>query len=246
MNGTACVVSRAWVRLWAAPAPLTSTSKTSPRNGLRSASKTCWKSSALRNARSNRKSTAHQTAGRPVRRYNSDWRRSLTRCQRGWTSTSGYALTAVRCRPRTLYFGLARANTSTRTLAQLCGRRAAASGVQVNSCVSLCFVPHQSSSVRELVVLHVVPMPLSLCFCRALQAREEKLLKARREMEYHEMQGCTFAPEIRREPVRQPDGPVIVRGLGKFLETKELAKRLEDEQRYDDDSAARRYPAWNR
>jgi hypothetical protein len=54
----------------------------------------------------------------------------------------------------------------------------------------------------------------------------------RREMEYKEMVACTFAPEISREPVRQPEGPVIVRGLGKFLETKELAKRLEEEQRF--------------
>ncbi len=45
------------------------------------------------------------------------------------------------------------------------------------------------------------------------------------------MKGCTFAPEIKRDAVKQPEGPVIVRGLGRFIETKELARRLEEEQR---------------
>ncbi len=66
----------------------------------------------------------------------------------------------------------------------------------------------------------------------AAQAREERLAKARREMEYNEMKGCTFAPEIKRDPMKQPEGPVIVRGLGRFIETKELARRLEEEQRW--------------
>jgi hypothetical protein len=65
----------------------------------------------------------------------------------------------------------------------------------------------------------------------AAQSREEKLAKARREAEYAEMQACTFAPDVKRPAVRQPDGPVIVRGLGRFIETKELAKRLEEEHR---------------
>jgi hypothetical protein len=48
-------------------------------------------------------------------------------------------------------------------------------------------------------------------------------------MEYCEMKACTFAPEIVRESVKQPDGPVVVKGLGRFLETRELARHLQED-----------------
>lgn len=64
-----------------------------------------------------------------------------------------------------------------------------------------------------------------------IQARAKKLAQSRRELEYKELEGCTFEPDTARPAVEAPDGPVVVRGLGRFLEGKQLARKLEEEQR---------------
>ena len=62
------------------------------------------------------------------------------------------------------------------------------------------------------------------------------------EREIQELQECTFAPKLhttggggssssnRRPTVRQPTGPVVVRGLGRYLEVREMARRKEAEK----------------
>ena len=67
--------------------------------------------------------------------------------------------------------------------------------------------------------------------------REEKLQKLeqkRHSKEYEELQECTFQPQINKKTIPEgssPARPVIVRGLGRFLELKQLAKRQQFEKR---------------
>ena len=60
--------------------------------------------------------------------------------------------------------------------------------------------------------------------------REKKLQEKRDEQEYNEIKDCTFAPELNRHVPTAAKGPVVVRGLGRFLELKELSKRLQEEK----------------
>ena len=61
--------------------------------------------------------------------------------------------------------------------------------------------------------------------------REMKLRQTRQEVEYESMKECTFAPDTHGHKVPKQSGPVVVRGLGRYLELKDLAKRLDDEKR---------------
>ncbi|KAF6263417.1 hypothetical protein COO60DRAFT_1635239 [Scenedesmus sp. NREL 46B-D3] len=47
--------------------------------------------------------------------------------------------------------------------------------------------------------------------------------------QYQELKACTFTPEITRG-VPQQTGPVLVRGLGRFMELKEMAKRQAEQR----------------
>lgn len=60
--------------------------------------------------------------------------------------------------------------------------------------------------------------------------REKKLQEKRDEQDYNEIKDCTFAPELNTHVPNSAKGPVVVRGLGRFLELKELSKRLEEEK----------------
>jgi hypothetical protein len=82
------------------------------------------------------------------------------------------------------------------------------------------------------------------------EARRQKLEDQRHTQEFEALQECTFAPRINKpkksktrpsqhvHPPTQTVSPpsdtevVIVRGLSRFLELKELAKRQEEERRY--------------
>ena len=44
------------------------------------------------------------------------------------------------------------------------------------------------------------------------------------------MRDCTFTPDIEKPMVAEPRGPVVVRGLGRYLEVKEMAKRKAKEK----------------
>ena len=74
-------------------------------------------------------------------------------------------------------------------------------------------------------------------------ARERRLQECRSSMEYEELKGCTFQPKTNKQPRAKAGragreaggggggggGPVVVRGLGRHLELKELAKRQKEE-----------------
>lgn len=62
-------------------------------------------------------------------------------------------------------------------------------------------------------------------------AREQKLEAARRDRDSQELAACTFAPKTSEYTAPPPSGPVIVRGLGRHMELRELAARKEDDQR---------------
>ena len=48
---------------------------------------------------------------------------------------------------------------------------------------------------------------------------------------------CTFQPTINRSRPKKQNGPVIVKGFGRFLELKELAKKIEEEKAAREDRA---------
>ena len=60
--------------------------------------------------------------------------------------------------------------------------------------------------------------------------KEEKLEQMRMEAEHEKMKECTFEPTIVSKAVVRSSNPVIVRGLGRFLETREHAKALQEEK----------------
>ena len=53
----------------------------------------------------------------------------------------------------------------------------------------------------------------------------------RRRREYEELKECTFKPAVSSKPVKSQAGPIIVRGLGRHLELKELAQKKEEEKK---------------
>lgn len=62
------------------------------------------------------------------------------------------------------------------------------------------------------------------------QAKEAKLEMGRLAAEYEALQACTFTPQISAPPP-QATGPVVVRGLGRYLELRDMARKQEDERR---------------
>lgn len=61
-------------------------------------------------------------------------------------------------------------------------------------------------------------------------AKEEKLSKAKKQIEARQMQECTFQPQITGKP-KPAKKPVFVRGIRKFMERKKLAEKLEEDER---------------
>eukprot|EP00698_Gefionella_okellyi_P002723 TRINITY_DN12591_c0_g1_i1.p1 TRINITY_DN12591_c0_g1~~TRINITY_DN12591_c0_g1_i1.p1 ORF type:complete len:634 (+),score=152.18 TRINITY_DN12591_c0_g1_i1:129-2030(+) len=61
--------------------------------------------------------------------------------------------------------------------------------------------------------------------------RDLKMEQARQSMEYESLKGCTFNPEINRSQVKASQGPIVVRGMGRYLELKELARRQLEEKK---------------
>ncbi|ETV65677.1 hypothetical protein, variant 1 [Aphanomyces astaci] len=67
---------------------------------------------------------------------------------------------------------------------------------------------------------------------QARMTRRQKLEDQRNSLEFQELQACTFAPTINKSTTKPSRGPVVVRGLGRFLELKQLAKRQVAERKY--------------
>jgi hypothetical protein len=59
--------------------------------------------------------------------------------------------------------------------------------------------------------------------------KEMKLDTQRRSKEVEEVKECTFAPDVLSGPAL-PAGPVIVKGMGRHLELKGLARQQQQEQ----------------
>lgn len=55
-------------------------------------------------------------------------------------------------------------------------------------------------------------------------------------MQYDELGSCTFTPIINKKSVSS-DRPVIVRGLGRFLELRQMQKQIEEEKRQREEKA---------
>ena len=54
--------------------------------------------------------------------------------------------------------------------------------------------------------------------------------QVKKKKEYEELKECTFTPAIKRAVPKQASGPIVVRGLGRHLELKELAQRQSEEK----------------
>eukprot|EP00347_Sterkiella_histriomuscorum_P013421 403364769 len=65
-----------------------------------------------------------------------------------------------------------------------------------------------------------------------LKEKQEKIAKVRKEREYEQQKDCTFKPSILdKDPATQKDQVVVVRGLGRHLELKELQKKKEEDKK---------------
>lgn len=115
-----------------------------------------------------------------------------------------------------------------------------------SSASKACTRGRQSQSIwRSDNILHLIETD-RLKKAEALEAK-------RNALELRELQECTFAPNLRKTESRhasrsakdtaqrsaEPAKPVIVRGLGRFLEMKEQAKRLRAEQQQREERAFR-------
>ena len=58
-------------------------------------------------------------------------------------------------------------------------------------------------------------------------------------MKVRELEECTFRPalESKQRRVVQPDGPVVVRGLGRYLELRNMARQKAEEQAAQEERA---------
>eukprot|EP00939_MAST-03C_sp_MAST-3C-sp1_P005380 g5380.t1 len=67
---------------------------------------------------------------------------------------------------------------------------------------------------------------------KAREVKRERELERRRQVKIEkEMENCTFRPLIIGKATKKQTGPVVVRGLGRYMELKDLAKRQVEEKR---------------
>ncbi|EFC43992.1 hypothetical protein NAEGRDRAFT_79903 [Naegleria gruberi] len=65
-----------------------------------------------------------------------------------------------------------------------------------------------------------------------LKQKEIKRAKALIELECEQLQECTFQPTINEgKPSLEADTPIVIKGLGRHIERRERAKRIEEERR---------------
>ena len=65
----------------------------------------------------------------------------------------------------------------------------------------------------------------------ATERKQMKIEEITHQNQYDEYKMCTFQPSINRSRPKKGNGPVVVKGFGRFLELKELAKKIEEEKR---------------
>lgn len=68
------------------------------------------------------------------------------------------------------------------------------------------------------------------------------LILVSKKKQYEELKDCTFQPQTNKS-VKDTDGPIVVRGLGKHLERNEKAKKLKDDQKEREEHAFKVKPA---
>jgi hypothetical protein len=82
---------------------------------------------------------------------------------------------------------------------------------------------------------------LSTSIASERERRERRLQECRASKEFDELNDCTFAPRVNTSPkqrrARRGSAPVVVRGLARHLELRELAKRQRDERDQREHSA---------
>eukprot|EP00908_Phaeocystis_cordata_P022344 Transcript_4765.p2 GENE.Transcript_4765~~Transcript_4765.p2 ORF type:complete len:526 (-),score=240.96 Transcript_4765:142-1719(-) len=67
--------------------------------------------------------------------------------------------------------------------------------------------------------------------------REARLERCRREAENEKLKECTFQPKIHTKATPETGSPVVVRGLGRYVELKEMAKRQAEAQKQREQKA---------
>ena len=74
------------------------------------------------------------------------------------------------------------------------------------------------------------PDQISLKIEQQRAEREAKIEESRRHREFEELKECTFQPNVcKKWRAKEESEPIIVRGLGRHLELREMAKRQEEE-----------------
>ena len=63
------------------------------------------------------------------------------------------------------------------------------------------------------------------------QEREKRLELARKALERRQLEQCTFVPDIIAEKPKEPNAPILVRGLDRFLTLQDQAKKNEEERK---------------
>jgi hypothetical protein len=96
---------------------------------------------------------------------------------------------------------------------------------QLSSTASVGKLVHSRYSARD-------PEQLRAAIDEETASKEQRLERVRRTLAHEEMRDCTFQPDVSRTARTAPaTGPVVVRGLGRHLELRDLARRKEEEQR---------------
>ena len=72
---------------------------------------------------------------------------------------------------------------------------------------------------------------------RSRERKQMKIEEITHQNQYDEYKMCTFQPSINRSRPKKGNGPVVVKGFGRFLELKELAKKIEEEKSAREDRA---------
>lgn len=94
-------------------------------------------------------------------------------------------------------------------------------------------LPVPNAKVSIAAALKEGPDALAKRLAEQRHQRERRAEELKAQQEVKELADCTFAPNTVKPAVSQPRGPVVVRGMDRFLETKLRAERqqLEAEER---------------
>eukprot|EP00762_Andalucia_godoyi_P002782 ANDGO_04487.mRNA.1 hypothetical protein PPTG_05772 len=102
------------------------------------------------------------------------------------------------------------------------------SPLSVSSPSSRTNLSNQSMNASRLIDL-TDPTMLTKQIEVARKEKERRLDELRKAAEYEQLRECTFKPEVKGTGPKQAQGPILIRGLGRYLERQENArKKVED------------------